>query len=312
MTSDTVAILCSGQGAQHRDMFALTGGLAEAQPVFAAAAVHLDGVDPRHFARDADDAALFSNQAGQVLCCTQALAAWAALGGLPGARVIVAGYSVGELAAWHCSGMLDATATLALVAARAHLMDTAAAGLQAGLAAIVGLHRNRLDAMLRDTGCELAIVNGPDSVVAGGLSAGLDRLCERARAAGAARVVRLRVAVPAHTSWLSGAVEGFQQALLDASPRPPRHALLSGIDGERVRDVPAGCERLARQIAHTIDWSACVAQCAEAGSVRMLELGPGRVLARHATAAVPDADARAMEDFRSLQGVGDWLQQTAG
>ena len=306
-----VAILCSGQGAQHRDMFALTGTAPAAGPVFAAAAAHLDGVDPRDFVRAADEAALFSNHAGQVLCCTQAMAAWAALGGMTGATAIIAGYSVGEVAAWFCAGSLDVAQTLELVALRARVMDAAAAGQRAGLAAIVGLRRERLDPMLRETGCEIAIVNAPDSVVAGGSDTGLQAFCAQARVAGATRVVRLRVAVPAHTSLLLPAVAGFRAALAAASPRSPCHALLSGLDGDRVRDLAEGCDKLARQIADTIDWAACLSRCEEAGTPAMLELGPGRVLACLASAAVPQAEARALEEFQGLDGVRDWLGRGA-
>jgi hypothetical protein len=43
---------------------------------------------------------LNASRSGQILCCTQALAAWAALGPAQPTRAVVAGYSVGELAAW--------------------------------------------------------------------------------------------------------------------------------------------------------------------------------------------------------------------
>jgi [acyl-carrier-protein] S-malonyltransferase len=52
---------------------------------------------------------LYANQTAQLLCCTQALAAWAALdlGArlVPAKQIIVAGYSIGELAAWGCAGV---------------------------------------------------------------------------------------------------------------------------------------------------------------------------------------------------------------
>src|ERR1700722_6962048 len=73
------AILCSGQGGQHPAMFDLVGNCPEAEPVFAAAARVL-GQDPRRFVREAAPADLYSDLSGQILCCTQAVAAWAALG----------------------------------------------------------------------------------------------------------------------------------------------------------------------------------------------------------------------------------------
>src|ERR1700722_390805 len=69
-----VAILCSGQGSQHPAMFDLVMNSPEAEPVFTAAAEVL-GQDPRRFVREAAPADLFSDRAGQILFCAQALAA---------------------------------------------------------------------------------------------------------------------------------------------------------------------------------------------------------------------------------------------
>ena len=93
-----VAILCSGQGSQHPAMIDLVMNSPEAEPVFTAAAEVL-GQDPRRFVREAAPADLFSDRAGQILCCAQALAARAALGTAWPTRAVIAGYSIGELAA---------------------------------------------------------------------------------------------------------------------------------------------------------------------------------------------------------------------
>ena len=57
---------------------------------------------------------LFSDFSGQILCCTQALAAWASLGTIRPARAVIAGYSIGELAAWGCTGALNEVSILRL------------------------------------------------------------------------------------------------------------------------------------------------------------------------------------------------------
>lgn len=311
--SGGLAVLCSGQGAQHREMFALVGAAPEAQPVFEAALPHLDGVDPRDFVRQADEARLFTNRAGQILCCTQALAAWSALRASFPEPILVLGYSVGELAAWGCADMLDAATLMRLASIRADAMDAAAARLDCtggALAGIVGLHRSQLDPLLAETATSLAIVNAPDSVVVGGEAAALDAFCDRARSAGATRIVRLRVAVPAHTPLLAEASRRFRTALDAASPRPPRAPLLSGIDGDLLRGLPEACDRLALQVSRTIDWSACLSHALERGITTMLELGPGRNLARMAAAASPQGEARALDDFRSLDGIRTWLNRT--
>ncbi len=119
-----LAILCSGQGRQHPDMFALTGGAPEAAKLFEHAAKLL-GSDPRDFVRNETGEALHRNRAGQILCTVQALAAAAALKDAMPARLVVAGYSVGEVAAWGIGGLLSAADTLDLVTRRAEAMDAA-------------------------------------------------------------------------------------------------------------------------------------------------------------------------------------------
>ncbi len=301
-----VAILCSGQGGQHRDMFAWLGDVPEAAPVFAAATPLLGGTDPRRFVHEADDDALFANHAGQILCCTQALAAWAMLGEARPPRVVLAGYSVGELAAWGCAGVFAPDAVLRLAAHRARLMD-AAAPPDAGLAAIVGLRRPALDQILQANGAELAIVNGEDSVVIGGHAAALEACLVEARRQGAATARRLRVAVPSHTSLLAQASREFAPILAAARPGAvaPGIRLLSGIDGEPVRDLAHGLHKLAAQLSSTVAWSACLGSCRELGAWRILELGPGAALSRMVEQQAP---ARAIEQFRTAEGVHSWLR----
>ena len=305
-----VAILCSGQGGQHPAMFDLVGDCPEAEPIFAAAAGLL-GQDPRRFVREAAAADLFADLSGQILCCTQALAAWAALGTVRPGRAVIAGYSVGELAAWGCAGALDASAVLRLAQRRAALMD-AAAPTDSGLAAVVGLRRPMLEPILARHAVSIAIVDAVDSFVLGGTCSELAVACHEAAARGARRIVSLRVAVPSHTPLLSEATEQFRAVLREASPRLPRpgYRLLSGIDGETIYDMESGIDKLAAQISTTIDWAACLQSCRSAGAAAALELGPGTALSRMASALFPEGRARAVEEFRTLAGLRTWLQRS--
>lgn len=306
-----VAILCSGQGGQHPDMFRLTAECVAAEPVFAAAREVL-GQDPRQLVRGAERA-MFEDEAAQVLCCTAALATWLALDSARPSRAVFAGYSVGELAAWGCAGTLDVAATLRLAQGRASAMD-AAAPAQSGLAGIVGLNRAMLDPILAAHGVHLAIVNDLDSFVVGGDDAALDAVCRAAGASGATRAVRLRVSVPSHTPLLAAAVETFRAILEQARPQQPAfgYRLLIGADGSSVFDMAAASDKLALQIARPIDWAACLEGCRAAGAERALELGPGAALSRMASRFFPGGRARSAEDFRTLAGLAGWLSAHPG
>jgi [acyl-carrier-protein] S-malonyltransferase len=306
---ELVAILCSGQGAQHPAMFDLVANCPEAEPVFAAAAAVL-GRDPRRFVQEVTPTDLFSDFSGQVLCCTQAFAAWAALGAVRPARAVIAGYSIGELAAWGCAGAFDEPSILRLAQRRAAFMDAAAPN-ESGLAVITGLRRPLIEPILTRHTLSIAIINDVDSFTVGGLRTALRAACEDAAAHGAKRALMLPVTVPSHTPLLSHATEHFRVTLREASPRLPRagYRLLSGIDGETVLDTETGIDKLARQISTTIDWAACLESCRSAGAVAALELGPGTTLSRMASALFPDGRARSVEEFRSLAGLRTWLQR---
>ncbi len=309
----TLALLCSGQGHQHPDMFALTADAPAAAPVFAAATRALDGRDARRLVRE-PGVDLHTNALGQVLCCTQALAAHAALRPAFGDDLVVAGYSVGELAAWGCAGLIDPDAAIALARERAAVMD-AASGPDDGLAYVKGLPRARVDALCETRGVTVAIINPDDTFVLGGGRRALVAACEAATQAGAARTGVLKVVVASHTPALRRASEAFADALARRTVEgglEPGVRLLSGVDGTTVGDVSVGRAKLARQISHTIDWAACLQACREAGATTALELGPGNALAGMVMSALPDVRARALDDFRTLDGVRAWLARALG
>jgi [acyl-carrier-protein] S-malonyltransferase len=313
MTLMTLAVLCSGQGPQHRRMFALTGDAPRAAELFAHAATLLGGRDPRVSVQTDTDDELHQNRAGQILCTLQSLAAAATLRDAWGGRLVIAGYSVGELAAWGVAGLFGAAVTLDLAAHRAEAMNASSPNGD-GLLFVRGLSRTTLDALGERHGVMVAIVNGAAAYVMGGAGAALDALAEEALRKGARRAIRLAVNVASHTNRLAAASLAFRESLDRA---PVRHSpvsgtrVLSGIDGSAVIDTAIGMDKLARQISHTIQWADCLASCVEAGASAFLELGPGRALSNMAALAYPQIPSRSLEEFRTLQGVRDWLARVA-
>ncbi len=305
-----LAVLCSGQGAQGPGMFALTESAKSAQHVFTAAARALQGADPRSIVVSRPREELYANLQGQVLCCTQALAAWSCLALPDDLEVLIAGYSAGELAAWGCAGMLGPEAVFDVVAVRAHLMDRDA-GDRTGLVAVVGLKLAEVARIAASHGASVAIILAEDSCVVGGERAVLAQVCNDAQQAGAVRAWALPVAVASHTPFLKQASEDFARYLvgLQCAPVAIQRRLLSGVDGDFVTDGATGLVKLAAQMSSPIDWAACLTACREAGVDTVLELGPGHTLARNAREALPDARVRSFDEFHGLTGVQDWLRK---
>ena len=305
----TLAILCSGQGPQHPNMFALTGDAPEAANLFVHAAALLDGRDPRLIVRTDPKAAIHQDRTGQILCTLQALAAAAALHDAWPHRRIIAGYSVGEVAAWSVAGLTDATTTLDLVSRRAEAMD-AASRPGDGLLFVRGLSRDAVEDLCKCHDAAIAIINPDDAYVLGGPGKALDIIADQATKMGAAHVIRVAVNIASHTERLAAASLEFRKML---GQIPMKHApdasarLFSGIDGLVVADIAAGRDKLAQQISHTVQWAACLEGCAEAGASAFLELGPGRALSEMAASSYRDIPARSLDEFRTLQGARAWL-----
>ena len=307
----TLALLCSGQGLQHPEMFRLVGDLAPAAPVFERAR-QLLGRDPRELVRTESTEVLRLDRIAQILCVSQALAAATCLRPLWPEKLLIAGYSVGELAAWGVAGLLDTESTLELAATRARLMD-AASHPGDGLLSVRGLGRIAIDDLCRNSEASIAIINSGDAFVVGGTGDALRAFTAAATQQGAAHVSPIGVNVAAHTPRLKDASIRFRSALENISTLSainPKLRLFHGVDGTSAFDPIEGKDKLARQICQTVHWTSCLESCVEAGATAFLELGPGSALSKILTHAYPKIPSRSLDDFRTTKGVASWIERS--
>lgn len=301
------AILCSGQGLISRAMFDSVTGDDAAEAVLSSAA-NLLGQDPRRLLEDAAPEVLTEDRTSQILCTARSLSAAAALGLQE--PTMVAGYSVGEMAAWSIAGFCSADQALRLIARRAELMDEADAG-AGGLGFVRGLDRPILDILLTRHDCALAIQNPGRLSIIGGLRSDVAACCADALRNGADAARPLAVRVASHTPRLAAAVAPFEQSLSaePSSASNGRSLLIGAADATIVRTPDrAALAGLAHQLASTVDWAAVLTALVERGARRMLELGPGDALAHMVRANWTDIDARTLDDFSSVAGARQWLE----
>lgn len=298
----SLALLCPGQGAQHATMFERARPYPAAREVMAAATALLgrDVVE----AAGADDR--FDNAQAQPLLCAATLAQWRVLREALPVPLLVAGYSIGELAAHAVAGSIDTAGCLHLAAQRARLMD-AASPPDSGLQAVLGLTREPLQVLCAAHGADIAIANGSDHFIVGGRWPGLHALADAARAQHA-EIRPLPVHVPAHTPLLVEASSAFADKLTKAGLTAPQLPLLAGIDARLVRDAVVAQHSLAAQLSQTIEWAQVMRQAFERGARVFLQLGPGTALARMVASAYPCCEVRAVEEFQHLEGAAAWVQ----
>jgi [acyl-carrier-protein] S-malonyltransferase len=307
----SLAILCSGQGAQHPAMLDMIADHPAASAVIKAGEAEL-GFHLREVLTQRDE--MFRNAIAQPLICISQLALWTALRQDAPKAAAFCGYSVGELGAYACAGALDAVELARLAAARAALMDHAAATTPAGMLAVQGLRRDEVAGICDGHHAWIAIAIGADEFVIGGEDAGLAKLGGEFSGRGA-RLTRLKVGLASHTPLLSEAVPPFRMELIASTLTDPGTPVVAGIDAAWVVRRDTAIDKLAQQLDRTIEWSGCMDMLYERGCRVFLELGPGRALARMLQTRFADVDGgvnvRAMDDFRSLDGVSAWLSRHA-
>ena len=298
------ALLFSGQGTQHPDMLPWLANDGFVRDMSARLVVD----DWRRAL--ADPAWAQRNDNAQTLLTGLALAAWNQLAPKVASPAAVAGYSVGELAAFSAAGVIDPETAAALASLRAQAMDQCAAHAPGGLLAVSGLSESRLEQLRLETGLAIAIRNDIQSVVLGGSHAGLDAF-ERTASLEGAQCTRLRINVASHTPWMREAAKNFSRTLADVPFHAPRIALFSNAAGDRIRDAASARVALAAQIDNTVRWDDCMENVAARQVTCVLEVGPGQALARMWNERFPNIPARACDDFRSAAAIAAWLNSNS-
>ena len=299
-----LALLCPGQGGQHPGMFDLALG----DPATAAAVAGW-GVDA---CTGLSPDALYDNRLAQPLVVAATLAMWEAVRAVLPRPALVAGYSIGELAAYGVAGALAPAEVIRLAHSRAVLMDACVEPGQAhGMAAVSGLDAGTLRSLLPAHALHVAIENGESSFIVAGLKDALPELTAQVERLGQ-HVTPLPVTVASHTPFMQPAARAFGPVLQAAPWSQQAAPVLSGASANVVYDAKDGIWALTRQMEETIRWSACMDALAEAGVTVALELGPGAALSRMLRERHAHMDSRSASEFRSLAGLCAWLGRRLG
>jgi [acyl-carrier-protein] S-malonyltransferase len=294
------ALLFSGQGTQHPGMLPWLEAEPACQPALAAMA-DLLGTDWRKPLEQAESRS--ANAYAQPLIVGTALAAWAALAAqLPDAPIAIAGYSVGELAAYSAAGVLPMQTALQLAAKRAALMDAAVAGKDTGLLSVSGLPKEQV----QQPGLHCAIDLGAEQGIYAAEASVLDS-CAQTFTARGALCKRLEVRVASHSPWMASAAEGFAKQMEALPFTRPQASLVLNATGTATRDPHQLRLALSTQIAATVQWAACMDTLAEQGLDCVLEIGAGITLSKMWNQRHPDIPARSVSEFRDSKGAAQWL-----
>ncbi len=195
-----------------------------------------------------------------------------------------AGHSLGEYSAYVAAGALPVLEAAKLVRMRGELMRDAGARRPGAMAAVLGLATGAVEAACREASgtSEVAVaanLNAPDQTVISGDPAAVQRAGEACKAAGAKRVLPLKVSGAFHSPLMAPAATGLRAALAGAHFADPRFPVVANASATPVRTAVEGRRLLAEQLTAPVRWVECLQQLAAlAPGARFLELGSGSVL----------------------------------
>ncbi|MEO1573840.1 MAG: ACP S-malonyltransferase [Pseudomonadota bacterium] len=195
---------------------------------------------------------------------------------------VMAGHSLGEYAALVCADAVNFKDAIGLVAQRGALMQSAVAEGEGAMVAVIGLSDEEVAAACEAVADGEVVspvnFNAPGQVVVAGNASAVARLAERAKEAGAKRVLPLPVSVPSHCALMIPAAEAFAADLASVEFHEPTADIRHNAGPVTARGAAGLRDVLARQLYSPVPWRTTVADLVEADTARFYECGPGRVL----------------------------------
>jgi [acyl-carrier-protein] S-malonyltransferase len=218
--------------------------------------------------------------------------------------ICMAGHSLGEYTALVASDSLGFSDGIKLVRTRAELMQSAVPAGVGAMAAILGLEDEVVIKVCADYAGEGIVqavnFNSNGQVVIAGNKAAVDATCEAMKTAGAKRAVVLPVSVPSHCSLMDDAAAEFKIAVDAVAFNMGNIDVLHNVDGTKASNIDDMRAKLVAQLHKPVLWTGSVRAMHNSGVEKLIEAGPGKVLAGLTRRIEKSLTANAVLDSASL------------
>ena len=218
-------------------------------------------------------------------------------------EVVVAGHSVGEIAAYAIAGVISADDAVALAATRGAEMAKACANEPTGMSAVLGGEETEVLARLEQLDLVAANRNAAGQIVAAGRLSALDKLAEDPPEK--ARVRALGVAGAFHTEFMASALDGYAAAAQNVATSEPTAVLLSNRDGQPVSSAADAMEKLVAQLTRPVRWDLCSETLRQRSVTAIVEFPPAGALSGIAKRELRGVPTRAVKTPADLDGLAE-------
>jgi [acyl-carrier-protein] S-malonyltransferase len=225
---------------------------------------------------------------------------------LAGADTVVAGHSVGEIAAYAIAGLISADDAVALAATRGAEMAKACAVEPTGMSAVLGGDEAEVLARLEALDLVAANRNAAGQIVAAGALSALDKLAEDPPAK--ARVRQLATAGAFHTRYMASALDAYSAAADGVTATEsllPTVTLLSNADGQPVASGADAMTKLVAQLTRPVRWDLCTESIRQREVTAIVEFPPAGTLVGIAKRELRGVPTHAVKTPADLDGLAE-------
>jgi [acyl-carrier-protein] S-malonyltransferase len=220
-----------------------------------------------------------------------------------GKDTVVAGHSVGEIAAYAIAGVISADDAVKLAATRGSEMAKACAIEPTGMSAVLGGDEAEVLARLDALDLVPANRNAAGQIVAAGALSALDKLAEDPPSK--ARVRQLATAGAFHTHFMAPATDGYASAAEAVTTSEPTAKLLSNADGQPVASAADAMTKLVSQLTHPVRWDLCTETMRQDNVTAIVEFPPAGTLAGIAKRELRGVPTHAVKSPADLDGLAE-------
>ena len=221
------------------------------------------------------------------------------------APLSMAGHSLGEYTALVASNSLNFFDAIRLVRKRGEVMQSAVPNGSGSMAAILGLDDSVIiDECIKASQkgvVEAVNFNSPGQVVIAGEKEAVAYACELLKEAGAKRALVLPVSVPSHCSLMKEAANEFKDSVDNIELRMNDSKVIHNVDADYSNTVEEIKLKLVDQLYRPVLWTSSVLKMKESGVEKLIEVGPGKVLAGLTRRIDKSLSASAIIDVNSLK-----------
>jgi [acyl-carrier-protein] S-malonyltransferase len=220
--------------------------------------------------------------------------------------LIVAGHSVGEIAAYAIAGVISADDAVKLAATRGSEMAKACALEPTGMSAVLGGDEAEVLGRLEALDLVPANRNAAGQIVAAGALSALDKLAEDPPAK--ARVRQLATAGAFHTYYMAPATDAYAAAAQGVTTAEPIATLLSNADGQPVASAADAMTKLVSQLTRPVRWDLCTETVRQNNVTAIVEFPPAGTLAGIAKRELRGVPTHAVKSPADLDGLAELTQ----